>query len=261
MTTTTDTEIRSRSTRPRHGYQMLRPRANPGGAGVRPVLHRPHDHAALDRRARLARRQAGAVRAVQAGSGERGVPLRAGDLRGPQGVQQDSGSIAMFRPGANAERFKARPRRMAMPELPEETFVHAVELLVAQDREWIPAGEGNSLYLRPFMFATEGGLGVNHPSSSTCSGHRLPGRRVLPRWRASRQGLAVGGLHPGRARRHRRGQVRRQLRRRVHRAAAGGRQGLRPGGLAGRGRAPLGRGDGRDEPVLRVRGGRGRPRS
>jgi branched-chain amino acid aminotransferase len=51
-----------------------------------------------------------------------------------------------------------------MPELPEETFVRALELLVGQDRDWVPAGEGNSLYLRPFLIATQRGLGVNHPS-------------------------------------------------------------------------------------------------
>ena len=73
--------------------------------------------------------------------------------------------MVMFRPRANAARFNDGARRMAMPELPEETFVQALELLVAQDREWIPTGEGNSLYLRPFMIATQRGLGVNHPSS------------------------------------------------------------------------------------------------
>jgi branched-chain amino acid aminotransferase len=52
-----------------------------------------------------------------------------------------------------------------MPELPEETFIRALELLVTQDRDWVPPGEGNSLYLRPFMIATQRGLGVNHPSS------------------------------------------------------------------------------------------------
>ena len=52
-----------------------------------------------------------------------------------------------------------------MPELPEETFVRALELLVAQDRDWVPSGEGYSLYLRPFMIATQRGLGVNHPSN------------------------------------------------------------------------------------------------
>src|ERR1700749_2215063 len=71
----------------------------------------------------------------------------------------------MFPPRPNAARSNVGCRRMAMPELPEETFLRALELLVAQDKDWIPAGEGNSLYLRPFMIATQRGLGVNHPSS------------------------------------------------------------------------------------------------
>jgi branched-chain amino acid aminotransferase len=85
-------------------------------------------------------------------------------FEGLKAYRQDSGSVVMFRPQANAARFNAGCRRMAMPELPEETFLRALELLVAQDREWIPRGEGNSLYLRPFMIATQRGLGVNHPS-------------------------------------------------------------------------------------------------
>src|SRR5579871_5926656 len=87
-------------------------------------------------------------------------------FEGLKAYRQDSGSIAMFRPRANAARFNSGCRRMAMPELPEEAFVQALELIVAQDRDWIPAGEGNSLYLRPFMIATQRGLGVNHPSDS-----------------------------------------------------------------------------------------------
>jgi branched-chain amino acid aminotransferase len=86
-------------------------------------------------------------------------------FEGLKAYRQASGSIVMFRPQANAARFNASARRMAMPELPEETFLRALELLVSQDREWIPDGEGNSLYLRPFMIATQRGLGVNHPSS------------------------------------------------------------------------------------------------
>jgi branched-chain amino acid aminotransferase len=86
-------------------------------------------------------------------------------FEGLKAYRQDNGSIAMFRPDANAARFNSSARRMAMPELPEETFIRALELLVAQDREWVPAGEGNSLYLRPFLIATQRGLGVNHPSS------------------------------------------------------------------------------------------------
>ena len=86
-------------------------------------------------------------------------------FEGLKAYRQSSGSIVMFRPRANAARFNVGCRRMAMPELPEETFLRALELLVAQDKDWIPAGEGNSLYLRPFMIATQRGLGVNHPSS------------------------------------------------------------------------------------------------
>jgi branched-chain amino acid aminotransferase len=86
-------------------------------------------------------------------------------FEGLKAYRQDSGSITMFRPDANAARFNRSARRMAMPELPEETFLRALELLVAQDRDWVPAGEGNSLYLRPFLIATQRGLGVNHPSS------------------------------------------------------------------------------------------------
>jgi branched-chain amino acid aminotransferase len=86
-------------------------------------------------------------------------------FEGLKAYRQDSGSIAMFRPEANAARANASARRMAMPELPEETFIRALELLVTQDRDWVPPGEGNSLYLRPFMIATQRGLGVNHPSS------------------------------------------------------------------------------------------------
>ena len=86
-------------------------------------------------------------------------------FEGLKAYRQESGSITMFRPEANAARFNRSARRMAMPELPEETFVRALELLVAQDRDWVPAGEGNSLYLRPFLIATQRGLGVNHPSS------------------------------------------------------------------------------------------------
>src|ERR1700741_2138064 len=86
-------------------------------------------------------------------------------FEGLKAYRQDSGSIVMFRPQANAARFNAGCRRMAMPELPEETFLRALELLVTQDKDWIPAGEGNSLYLRPFMIATQRSLGVNPPSA------------------------------------------------------------------------------------------------
>lgn len=87
-------------------------------------------------------------------------------FEGLKAYRQANGSIVMFRPYANAARFNSSARRMAMPELPEDVFVESLELLVQTDKEWVPTTEGHSLYLRPFMIATEVGLGVNHPSKS-----------------------------------------------------------------------------------------------
>ncbi|MEW9551497.1 branched-chain amino acid aminotransferase [Nonomuraea sp. NPDC050783] len=87
-------------------------------------------------------------------------------FEGLKAYRQANGSIVMFRPYANAARFNRSALRMAMPELPEETFVGSLELLVETDKEWVPTTEGHSLYLRPFMIATQAGLGVNYPSKS-----------------------------------------------------------------------------------------------
>ncbi|GGO65058.1 branched-chain amino acid aminotransferase [Nonomuraea cavernae] len=85
-------------------------------------------------------------------------------FEGLKAYRQSNGSIVAFRPYANAARFNLSAQRMAMPELPEETFVESLELLVQTDRDWVPTTEGHSLYLRPFIFATQVGLGVNYPS-------------------------------------------------------------------------------------------------
>ena len=85
-------------------------------------------------------------------------------------------------------------------------------------------------------------------------GHRVPGGRVLPRRGEAGLDLAVDQLHPGRRRRDRSGQVRRQLRREPGADDRGDRPRLRPGRLPRRGGAPLGRGARRDEPLLRVQG-------
>lgn len=81
-------------------------------------------------------------------------------FEGLKAYKQVDGTIALFRPDANAARFNASAQRLAMPELPQELFVQAVEKLVQTDKAWIPEGEGASLYLRPFMIATEAFLGV-----------------------------------------------------------------------------------------------------
>ncbi|WP_205008231.1 branched-chain amino acid aminotransferase [Sphingosinicella ginsenosidimutans] len=77
--------------------------------------------------------------------------------RRPQGA-------ALFRPDANARRFRASARRLAMPELPEELFLESVRALVKADIDWIPQDEDGALYLRPFMFASEVFLGVKPAS-------------------------------------------------------------------------------------------------
>lgn len=74
------------------------------------------------------------------------------------------GSMAMFRADANARRFNASAARLAMPALPEETFLESIRQVVRIDRDWFPTVEGGSLYIRPFMFASEVFLGVK-PSS------------------------------------------------------------------------------------------------
>ncbi len=80
-------------------------------------------------------------------------------FEGMKAYRTGDGRIVLFRPDENAKRFNESARRMAMPELPESVFLAAVEKLVAQDAKWVPEGEG-SLYLRPFMFASETFLGV-----------------------------------------------------------------------------------------------------
>lgn len=70
------------------------------------------------------------------------------------------GSMALFRPEANARRFRESAQRLAMPELPDELFIESLRRIVGVDRDWFPEVEGGSIYLRPFMFASEVFLGV-----------------------------------------------------------------------------------------------------
>ncbi|MDR2561456.1 MAG: branched-chain amino acid aminotransferase [Holophagales bacterium] len=81
-------------------------------------------------------------------------------FEGFKAYHQPDGSIKTFRPKANADRFNASAKRLAMPDLPVELFIEATELLVSQERAWVPKNLGESLYLRPFMVSTEIGLGV-----------------------------------------------------------------------------------------------------
>ncbi len=84
-------------------------------------------------------------------------------FEGLKAYRLGDGGVALFRPEMNARRFQASAERLAMPALPEISFLRAIEELVKIDVEWIPGGEG-SLYLRPFMFANEAFLGVRPAS-------------------------------------------------------------------------------------------------
>ncbi|WP_349606517.1 MULTISPECIES: branched-chain amino acid aminotransferase [Cupriavidus] len=81
-------------------------------------------------------------------------------FEGMKAYRDADGKISLFRPQENAKRFRASAARMSMADLPEADFLRAVEALVDIDRDWIPGGGDGSLYLRPFMFATETFLGV-----------------------------------------------------------------------------------------------------
>ena len=81
-------------------------------------------------------------------------------FEGMKAYSQPDGSISLFRPEANAKRFARSAARLALPEMPVDFFVNTVEELVKQDRKWVPTNVGESLYIRPFMIATEVGLGV-----------------------------------------------------------------------------------------------------
>lgn len=81
-------------------------------------------------------------------------------FEGLKGYRHADGSIWAFRPEQNALRMNRSALRMSLPELPVAEFVGAIAALVGADAEWVPSTPGSSLYLRPFMFASEGFLGV-----------------------------------------------------------------------------------------------------
>lgn len=70
------------------------------------------------------------------------------------------GKIRLFRPDMNAKRANESNKRLCIPQIPEEDFIQAVSELVKVDADWIPKSEGTSLYIRPFVIATDEFLGV-----------------------------------------------------------------------------------------------------
>ena len=86
-------------------------------------------------------------------------------FEGLKAYRDPNGNITLFRPEMNARRMINSNRRICMAELPEEMFVEAVEAIVKYEQDWIPTAKDTSLYIRPFMFASEAGVGV-HPSKT-----------------------------------------------------------------------------------------------
>ena len=81
-------------------------------------------------------------------------------FEGLKAYRHPGGRVALFRPDRNAARLARSAERLVMPRLDPEDFLRSVTELVRADADWVPDGAGASLYLRPFLFASEAFLGV-----------------------------------------------------------------------------------------------------
>ena len=81
-------------------------------------------------------------------------------FEGLKAYKNENGEVFLFRPDMNAKRTNATNDRLVIPQLPVEDFVQAVSAVVDVDRDWIPTEPGTSLYIRPFIIATDEFLGV-----------------------------------------------------------------------------------------------------
>ena len=86
-------------------------------------------------------------------------------FEGMKAYRTKEGKIQLFRPEMNAKRMIKSNERLCMPPVPVDMFVEAVEELVKVEKDWVPSEPETSLYIRPFMFATESSLGVHMASS------------------------------------------------------------------------------------------------
>jgi branched-chain amino acid aminotransferase len=81
-------------------------------------------------------------------------------FEGLKAYRHPDGSVWLFRADQNAQRMVRSSARLALPELPQADFLASIDALVAADAVWVPSAPEQSLYLRPFMFASESFLGV-----------------------------------------------------------------------------------------------------
>jgi branched-chain amino acid aminotransferase len=101
-------------------------------------------------------------------------------FEGLKAYSHADGSIWLFRPEANAARMQRSCHRLALPELPTEWFLGSIAALIEADGAWVPHGEEKSLYLRPFMFASERFLGVRPAQHVTYSVIASPAGAYFP---------------------------------------------------------------------------------
>jgi branched-chain amino acid aminotransferase len=85
-------------------------------------------------------------------------------FEGMKAYRGKNGAIYLFRPWENSRRLNISAERLCMPTIDEDLFMEALKKLVILEKDWVPRGEGTSLYIRPAMIATEAVLGV-HPSA------------------------------------------------------------------------------------------------
>ena len=76
-------------------------------------------------------------------------------FEGMKAYKGENNEVFLFRPDQNIKRFNKSSERMAIPEFPEDLFLEGLNQLLRLDADWIPQGEGQSLYVRPFVIATE----------------------------------------------------------------------------------------------------------
>jgi branched-chain amino acid aminotransferase len=76
-------------------------------------------------------------------------------FEGMKAYKDENDEVFLFRPEKNFARINKSAKRLAMPEIPEHVFMDGLKALIDIDRNWVPKGEGKSLYIRPLIFATE----------------------------------------------------------------------------------------------------------
>ncbi|EAP97652.1 branched-chain amino acid aminotransferase [Janibacter sp. HTCC2649] len=108
-------------------------------------------------------------------------------FEGMKAYRHEDGSVWTFRPEANAARMARSARRLALPEISEADFIGSLKALLSVDSAWVPPADGSeaSLYLRPFMYASEAFLGVRPANEVTYTVIASPAGPYFP-----------GGLKP-----------------------------------------------------------------